>query len=99
MALLDIGWGIRQGARQIKASPGSVCRWRDTLVHQDEAGLTAKKHPSSKPKLTAAQCSHLFDLLSQGARTHSFWNEFWTLRRIATVIARHFGITYGPSEV
>jgi len=26
MALLDVGWGVRQVARQVQASPGSVCR-------------------------------------------------------------------------
>jgi transposase len=99
MALLDVGWGVRQVARQVKASPGSVCRWRDTRAQQGDTGLTAKRHPGSQPKLTAAQRHQLLDLLSQGARAHGFRNDLWTLRRIATIIARHFGITYWPSGV
>ena len=70
MALLDSGWGIRQVARQVKASPGSVCRWRDPRATQGEAGLIAKRHPGSKPKLTAVQRQQLLELLSQGARAH-----------------------------
>jgi transposase len=99
MALLDVGWGIRQVAHQVKASPGSVCRWQDILTHQGEVGLTAKRHPGSKPKLTAEQCHHLLDLLRQGARAHGFRNELWPLRRIAAVIAQHCGITYCSSGV
>jgi transposase len=99
MALLQDGWGIRKVARHVKASPGSVCRWRDTLDHPGEAGLTAKRHPGSKPKLTAAQCHQLLALLSQGPRTQGFPNELWTLRRVAAVMQRHFGICYCPSGV
>src|SRR5215470_17517160 len=99
LALLDVGWGIRQVARQIKASPGSVCRWRDTLAQQGEAGLTAKRHPGSKPKLNAVQHQQLLELLSQEACAHGFRNELWTLRRIAMVIERHFGCTYCPSGI
>jgi transposase len=99
MALLDVGWGVRQVARQVKASPGSVCRWRDTRAQQGEAGLTAKRHPGSKPKLNAAQCQQLLVLLSQGARAHGWPNELWTLKRITALIARHFGLSYCPSGI
>ena len=97
MALLDVGWGIRQVARQVKASPGSVCRWRDTRAQQGEAGLTAKRHPGSKPKLNAVQRRQLLVLLSQGARAHGWHNELWTLKRIVALIERHFGTPYCPS--
>jgi transposase len=99
MALLDIGWGIRQVARQVNAAPGSVCRWRDMLAQQGEAGLTAKRHPGSTPKLNAAQCQQLLTLLSQGARAHGWRNELWTLKRIVALIERHFGLTYCPSGI
>jgi transposase len=99
MALLDVGWGIRQVARQVKASPGSVCRWRDTLAQQGEAGRTAKRHPGSKPKRTAVQRQELLLLLSQGARAHGWPNELWTLKRITALIARHFGVSYCPSGI
>jgi transposase len=99
VALLDAGWGIRQVARQVKASPGSVCRGRDRLAQDGEAGLTAKPHPGSQAKLRPPQCQALLDLLSQGARAHGYGNELGTLRRIAALIARHFGLTYCPSGV
>ena len=70
MALLDVGWGVRQVARQVQASPGSVCRWRDTRAQQGEAGRSAKRHPGSQPKLSAMQRQQWLALLSQGARAH-----------------------------
>jgi putative transposase len=93
MALLDVGWGIRQVARQVKASPGSVCRWRDTLAQQGEAGLPAKRPPGSKPTLRPEQCQAVLALLNQGARVHGYRNARWTLRRIAALIERHFGLS------
>jgi hypothetical protein len=45
------------------------------------------------------QCHHLIDLLSQRTRVHGFRSALWTLSRIATVIERHFGVTYCPSGV
>jgi transposase len=99
MALLQEGWGVRHVARHMKVSPGSVCRWRDARDQHGEAGLNATRHPGSKPRLTEAQSARLVTLLRQGARAHGFRNELWTLRRIAAVIERHFGIFYCPSGV
>ena len=68
MALLEEGWGVRQVARHMHVSPGSVCRWRDARDHYGEAGLNAQRHPGSVPKLTLAHRHHLLTLLSQGPR-------------------------------
>jgi transposase len=100
VSLLEAGWGVRQVARHVKASPSSVRRWRDAVGQHAEAGLNAKPHPGgSQPKLRLDQRQRLVALLSQGARAHGFRNELWTLTRIATVIDRHFGVTYCPSGV
>jgi hypothetical protein len=37
-------------------------------------------------------------LLSQGARTHGFRNELWTLARVATLIERHSGRSKGHAD-
>ena len=99
MARLDVGWGIRQGARPVKASPGSVCRWRETRASQGEAGLTANRHPGSKPTLTAIPRQQVLVWLRQGARAHGWRNALWTLKRIPALIERHFGLPYCPSGI
>ena len=83
MALLQDGWVLRKVARHVKASPGSVWRWRDTLAQQGEAGLTAKRHPGRQPQLSPEQGPSLLALLSQGPQAHGFRHELWTLRRVA----------------
>ena len=83
----------------MKASPGSICRWRDARDQHGEAGLNAKRHPGGKPRLTEAQRARLLTLLSQGACAHGFHNELWTLRRVAAIVQRHFGISYCPSSL
>lgn len=97
VALLDAGWGIRQGARQVKASPGSACRWRDRRAQPGEAGLTATRHPGSQANLSPTPCPALLDLLSRGARAQGYRTELGTLRRIAALIARHLGLRDCPS--
>jgi transposase len=100
VSLLEVGWGVRHVARHVKASPSSVRRWRDAVAQHAAAGLDAKPHPGgSHLKLNADQRQQLVDLLRQGARAHGFRNELWTLARVATVIERHFGVTYCPSGV
>lgn len=99
VALLQAGWGLRQVARQVGASPSSVCRWREAFDHQADAGLNAKRHPGSTPKLTAQQRHQLTTFLSQGPRAHGLGTTRWTLAGIAAVIEWHFGVTYSPSGV
>jgi hypothetical protein len=64
MVLLDVGWGVRPVARPVKASPGLICRWRDTPAQQRDAGLSAKRYPGSKPKLRVVQRQQSLALLS-----------------------------------
>lgn len=99
VALLESGWGVRQVARHIGCSHSSVRRWRDAFNQQADAGLNAKPHPGSQPKLTPEQQQDLVELLAKGARAHGYRTELWTLQRIVQRIAQHFGITYCPSGV
>jgi transposase len=41
----------------------------------------------------------LLKLLLKGASAHGFSTALWTLPRVATVIARTFGVTYHPAHV
>ncbi|HEY7492038.1 MAG TPA: helix-turn-helix domain-containing protein [Candidatus Tectomicrobia bacterium] len=76
VSLLEAGWGVRQVARHVKASPSSVRRWRAAVAQHAEAGLDANPHPGgSQPKLSFEQRQPLITLLSQGARAHGFRDE------------------------
>jgi transposase len=66
---------------------------------QGEAFFEAHSPPGRTCCLSDKQIEQLKKRLPKGARQNGYPTELWTLRRIAEVIARHFGITYDPSSV
>src|SRR5215831_13834922 len=99
IALLAQGVSLRQVARRVQASVGSVSQWRQAWQQGGEAALAPKPTPGRPRRLTAQPCTQLGELLLQGATAHGFANELWTLRRIAAVIPVHFGVRYHPAHV
>jgi transposase len=91
--------GLREVARQVQGSAGSVHQWRQAWQHGGEAALAHKPAPGRPRKLTDAQCGELLQLLLQGARANGFPNELWTLKRIDAVIRVQFGVGYYPAHV
>jgi transposase len=84
-------------ARFLGVNRVTLYRW--LRQEQQPGGLAAKPHFSPAPRLTDSQLAQLEQLLLQGAKAHGWPNELWTCRRIATLIHRHFGITYHPDHV
>ena len=99
VALLDQGCGVREAARMVGSSPAAVTRWRQAYEKRGEAGLCAKPHPGRTPKLSLKQRAKLVRLLKRGPRKHGYGTELWTLKRVAEVIRKHFGVRYDPSGV
>jgi len=97
--LFKEGKGIREVARQVRASPGAVHRWIQDWKRNGDAALAAKPAPGRPRKLTLKQRENLLKLLLAGALAWGFPNEMWTLKRIATVIRKEFGVRYHPSHL
>lgn len=97
--LLQAGKGVREVSRLVGATPASVSRWKKDLEQGGLEALRAKPHPGRRPRLTAVQKQELERILLQGARASGFSTDLWTLRRVAHVIARAFGVTYHPGHV
>jgi transposase len=93
------GKGIREVARQVRASPGAVHRWIQDWKKDGDAALAAKPAPGRPCKLTSTQRERLLKRLLAGAMACGFPNELWTLKRIATLIRREFGVRYHPSHL
>ena len=83
----------------VGASPAAVTRWRQAYEKRGDAGLRAKPHPGRPPKLSMKQRTKLIRLLERGPRRHGYRTELWTLKRVAEVIRKHFGVRYDPSGV
>jgi len=99
LALLEAGHRPGEVARQLAVSPGAVSRWKQIAQQAGRKGLRAKPHPGPRPKLTAGQRRKLEQLLRKGPLAHGYTTDLWTLKRIAAVIERHFGVRYAPSGV
>jgi transposase len=97
--LLRQGKGVREVARMVGASPGSVTVWRQSVEREGKAALAAKPHPGRPPDLDARQVAELLALLRQGALAHGYVNHQWTLKRIAKLIRDQFKVEYDPSGV
>ena len=99
VAMLEEGKGVREVARLVGASPSSVGRWREAYDERGEEGLNAKPHPGAKPKLSDRQRDRLAQELLKGPGAHGYSTELWTLRRVAEVIERRFGVRYNHCHV
>jgi transposase len=94
---------LRQGrfsqadiARQLGVSRASVSRWAATLAQQGRRGLATRIRTGREPRLDEKAWARLGRLLDRGAMAAGFATERWTLRRIAALIEREFGVHYHP---
>ena len=90
---------LRQGqmpqaaiARHLGVSRASVCRWAAVLREQGRRGLRARPRTGRPPRLDGRAWVRLGRLLARGAATAGFGTERWTLKRIAALIRREFGV-------
>ena len=61
--------------------------------------MKAKRHPGRRPRPTAEQKRELADILQKGPLAAGFSTDLWTLKRVALVIERHFGVKCHPGHV
>src|SRR5919202_834258 len=94
---------LRQGrltqgaiARYLGVSRASVSRWAAALRQQGRRALRARPKSGRPPRLTTDAWPRLGRRLARGAVAAGFETERWTLRRIAALIEREFGVRYHP---
>ena len=81
-------------ARHLGVSEAAVSRWKRQLARDGSAGLRRRAHTGRPPRLGAADWERLGALVRAGARAAGFDTEQWTLRRVAHLIRREFGVRY-----
>lgn len=81
-------------AREMGVSEAAVTHWKQRLERAGTRGLRRRRPPGRPSALTAAQWRQLLRLLGRGAVASGSGTERWTLRRIAAVIERTFGVQY-----
>ena len=92
----DLKAGMSQAdvARKYDVHPSSACRWDKELQENGMKGLNRKKAPGVPSKLSNGQQETLREILLQGATAYGYKTDLWTLRRVADVIKKEFGVTY-----
>ena len=90
------GFSDARIARQLGVTRDAVSKWHAAWRHGGEARLAARPKTGRPARLSAAQWRQLARVIERGARAAGFDTERWTLRRIAAVIARRFGVHFHP---
>jgi transposase len=86
-------------ARELKVSRQSVSRWYEAWKRGGSASLRGAGRAGRKPKLDPKQLWLVDKALRQGARSHGFNTDLWTLPRVASVIERLTDVHYHPGHV
>jgi len=97
--LLDTGLSMEDVSHRVGTSIASVWRWHQAVAEGGPAALAAKPVPGRPRKLQKDKCQRLLALLLKGPMAYGYPNELWTLKRIARVILREFGVRYHPNHV
>ena len=98
-ALAQAGWKQATIAAALGVTQGAVSQWLKRARAGGADALRAHPPPGPTPKLSAPQCTQLVALLTQGATAHGWHGNVWTTKRVAALIATHFGVHYHPAHV
>jgi transposase len=99
--LLKEGLSQAEVARRLDVSRESVRRWSNRLaIHGSDKGLKKAGSAGRKSVLTADQLNTLKSILRSGSAKAGYDPpDSWTLKRIAEVIERTFGVRYHVRHV
>jgi transposase len=84
-------------SRQLGVSPGTVCEWARCLEQEGLSALKARARTGRPSKLTDEQWQQVKRWVEAGAKAAGFATERWTLKRVAQLIQRRFGVHYHPN--
>lgn len=86
-------------ARQFSVSRQTASRWHAAWLAGGKEALAGAGRTGRKPKLSGEELCRLEAVLLSGAATQGYETDLWTLRRIAQVTRRAFGVTFHAGHV
>jgi len=86
-------------ARRLDVSEAAVSHWRARWRHGGDRQLWARPRRPRAGRLSETQWQQVLRILRRGAVVAEFDTEQWTLKRIARVIERRFGVRYHPRSL
>jgi transposase len=97
--LLNLGLSLAEVARRLGTTTTSVYRWKQAAAKGGVPALGAKPVPGRPRKLTESHGRRLLKVLDKGAKAHGYPDDRWTLKRVAELIHREFGVEYHHRHV
>jgi transposase len=98
-ALFAAGHTQAQVARTLGVARQVVSRWHARWQAGGLEALRSAGPTGPTPRLDDQQLAAIDQALRQGARTHGFDTDHWTLARISSVIERLTGVAHHPGHV
>lgn len=86
-------------ARRLQVSWQTVNEWDKKRRSKGPQSWREEKHPGRPRKLNEKQQKRLRELLLEGALSHGYATDLWTLKRVAEVVEKEFGKDYTESGV
>ena len=99
IALLKSGKPYRTVAATLGSSLSSVVRWFQTYRKGGLRKLRSQPTPGRPHSLSESQRERLKRILLKGPMAAGYSTDLWTLKRIAGMIEKHFGVSYHPGHV
>jgi transposase len=86
-------------ARQLGVSRQSASTWQQRWKAGGTSALQSRGPTGPTPRLSDGELARVEQALLEGATSHGFQGELWTLERIAEVIWRLTGVRHHPAHV
>lgn len=100
------GWQQSEIATELDVTPGAVSQWMRRAREEGAEGLRSRRNLSgARPRLMPEQWERIGAMLSEGPQVHGLGeidddgNWYWTVKDVACLIERMFGVHYHPSHV
>lgn len=84
-------------AREVGVSATAVSLWTRRMQARGLRELKARPRTGRPSRLSPQQWREVRRILRRGAKRAGYQTERWTLRRVAHLIERHFGVCYHPN--
>lgn len=86
-------------ARTLGVAYVTVWRWETRWKREGSDSWRDHEHPGSERRLSARDQKALLGVLKRGARASGYPTDLWTLKRVAEVIRKEYGVEYTLSGV
>lgn len=92
--------GVSQAevARRFSATPAAVNYWHKAWKTKGVQGLKSKGHPGFSSKLTEGKRRSFKQAILNGPQKYGFETNLWTLARLAVVMKKTTGVTFGHNH-